>query len=377
MRALPAGQAVWHRIKRPATWGAVLLFGFVWGLARWVMGFPPRDPGEYLAPFLWAILFLTVTPLPWQWTGDDVPLARPWRGLLQALPWNAVWVLALLVLLDLAPRPGPGMGMGPGMGPGMGRGPGPGRPGRMRMAAMADRPWIPFHPRIFLLAITNLSICVLLGWILADKERAEAQAREARRVAAQAQARALQAQMNPHVLFNALSGLTELVREDPEAAERALVSLADLLRGLLDHGAKAAIPLSLERRLVEQYLALEQVRLGRRLQVDWRWDSSLDAVEIPPLLVQPLVENAIKHGIAPSRAGGEIRIGLRAEGEGLELEVANTGLPLQDPAPEGVGVRNLRERLALLGLPITAFSLAREGNWTRARIRLPRPGNAA
>lgn len=366
MRALAAGQATWHRIKRPATWGAVLLFGLVWALARWILGFPGRTPEDLLGPFLWALLFLAVTPFPWQWTGDDAPMARPWRGLLQAIPWNAAWVLALLLLLS-AGGPRSGFGPGPGRGPGMGR-------GMRMMAPPEDRPWLPLHPRLFLLAITNLSICVLLGWILADKERAEAVAREARRTAAQAQARALQAQMNPHVLFNAISGLTELVREDPEAAERALVSLADLLRGLLEHGARAAVPLALERELVERYLALEQIRLGRRLQVDWRWDRDLEAAEVPPLLIQPLVENALKHGIAPSRTGGEVRIGLRAEGGDLELEVANTGLALQDGPPEGVGVHNLRERLALLGLPQSAFSLFRDGDWTRARIRLPRPG---
>ena len=365
MRALAAGQATWHRIKRPATWGTVLLFGLVWALARSAMGFPGRSPEDLLGPFLWALLFLAITPVPWQWTGDDAPLARPWRGLLQAIPWNAAWVLALLLFLSAG---GPRSGLGPGLG----RGPGMGRGMRM-MVPPGDRPWLPLHPRLFLLAITNLSICVLLGWILADKERAEAVAREARRTAAQAQARALQAQMNPHVLFNAISGLTELVREDPEAAERALVSLADLLRGLLDHGARAAVPLSLERELVERYLALEQIRLGRRLQVDWQWDRELEAAEVPPLLIQPLVENALKHGIAPSRTGGEVRIGLRAEGGDLELEVANTGLPLQEDAPEGVGVRNLRERLALLGLPASAFTLVRDGDWTRARLRLPRP----
>jgi two-component sensor histidine kinase len=362
MRALAASQATWQRIKRPATWGAVLLFGLVWTMARWAMGFPSRTPEDVAGPFLWALLFLAITPLPWQWTGDDASLARPWRGILQAIPWNAAWVLALLLLLS-GGGPRPGMGRGPGM---MGR-------GMRMMAPPQDRPWLPLHPRLLLLAVTNLSVCVLLGWILADKERAEAVAREARRTAAQAQARALQAQMNPHVLFNALSGLTELVREDAEAAEQALVSLADLLRDLLEHGARTAAPLARERALVERYLALEQIRLGRRLQVDWRWDRDLEGVEAPPLLLQPLVENALKHGIAPSRTGGEVCIGLRAGGTDLELEVANTGLPLQEDAPEGVGVRNLRERLALLGLPASAFSLSRDGDWTRARILLPWP----
>lgn len=365
MRALEVGQAAWHRMQRPATWGAVLVFGLAWNLARWGLGEPPRGLLDGVSPFLWAGLFLTLTPVPWQWSGDEAPTARAWRGLLQALPWNALWVALLFLALDAAPRglPRPGMGRGPGM-----------RMGPPHGLLRPDRPWGHLPPRILLLALTNLSVAVLLGWILAEKERAETQARESRRTAAQAQARALQSQMNPHVLFNAIGGLAELVREDPEAAERALVSLADLLRGLLEHGALPIAPLARERELVERYLDLERIRLGPRLDVAWQWEAALEGLSVPPLLLQPLVENAIKHGIAPNRAGGAIRISLRAEGEELELEVANTGLPLEAEALEGVGLRNLRERLRLLGLPAGAFRLLREGPWTRARLRLPRSG---
>jgi sensor histidine kinase YesM len=176
--------------------------------------------------------------------------------------------------------------------------------------------------------------------------------------------------MNPHVLFNAISGLTELVREDAAAAERALVNLSELLRGLLEHGDKISAPLAQERILVEQYLAIEQVRLGQRLQVEWHWDGTLEHHPAPPLLVQPLVENAIKHGIAPQRGGGKLAIHLRGSCGFLELEVANTGVPPDENAPEGLGVRNLRERLKLLGEPSEAFRLVREGEWTRALVRL-------
>ena len=366
MRARETGQAIWHRMQRPATWGAVLLFGLAWNLVRWGLGGPPRGPLELASPFVWAGLFLTVTPVPWQWSGDEAPTARAWRGLLQAVPWNALWVLLLILALEAPSRglPRGGMGRGPGMRMG------PGSHGLFR----PDRPWGHLPPRLLWLALTNLSVAVLLGWILAEKERAEILARESRRAAAQAQARALQSQMNPHVLFNAIGGLAELVREDPEAAERALVSLADLLRGLLEHGALAVAPLARERELVERYLALEHIRLGHRLEVDWQWEAALEGLSVPPLLLQPLVENAIKHGIAPNRAGGTIRISLRGEGEDLELEVANTGLPLDAEALDGVGLRNLRERLSLLGLPAGAFRLLREGPWTCARLRLPRSG---
>ncbi|HEX9082315.1 MAG TPA: hypothetical protein VF768_08550, partial [Holophagaceae bacterium] len=102
-------------------------------------------------------------------------------------------------------------------------------------------------------------------------------------------------------------------------------------------------------------------------------EEALEGLEAPPLLLQPLVENAVKHGISPSREGGEIQISLQGEPGVLVLGVANTGLPLGVDAPEGVGLRNLRERLGLLGLPPEAFGLVRDGAWTRATIRLPRP----
>ncbi|MCE1228019.1 MAG: histidine kinase, partial [Firmicutes bacterium] len=204
-------------------------------------------------------------------------------------------------------------------------------------------------PRLVVVSMANLSLALLLGWILADKERAERQSSDAVKAAAQAQAQALQAQMNPHVLFNAISGLTELVHEDPQAAEEALVNLASLLRGLLENGARAKLPLASERALVQRYLALESIRLGNRLRVTWEWDEALESRELPPLLLQPLVENAIKHGIAPHRGGAELTIFLRQSEGRLCMGVINGGEPLQEDLQEGVGLRNLRERLALLG----------------------------
>lgn len=372
MRASTVLQATWTRVRRPITWGAILAFGLLWNGVRWGLGVPARDWEGLVAPFLWATLFLALSPLPWQWTGDDRPLARSWRGIFQAVPWNALWVLLLLIALSDPPRPlrpvEPGAGRGHGQGMGMGRGHGQ---GRMRQDPPEPPVRVPLHPRLLFFASLYLSFGTLLGWILADKERAEAESERARQAAAQAQARALQAQMNPHVLFNALSGLTELVHEDAHAAEEALVSLAGLLRTLLELGQRPTCTLAVERGLVEQYLAVEAFRLGKRLQVSWDWDRSLDDRELPPLLLQPLVENALKHGIAPSRSGGELRIRLAGAEGGLELQVANTGHPMDEHAAEGVGLSNLRERLALLGFGPEAFSLGHEGGWTRATLRIP------
>jgi sensor histidine kinase YesM len=175
--------------------------------------------------------------------------------------------------------------------------------------------------------------------------------------------------MNPHVLFNAISGLAELAREDGAAAEAALVKLAELLRRLLDHAGRMAAPLNEERDLVEGLLAVEQFRLGDRLTVRWVWDANLENLSAPPLLLQPLVENAIKHGIAPHRSGGELEIGLAGTPDEIRIWVANTGLPLKEGSPEGTGLSNLRQRLALMPGEPGRLDMRTENGRTLAELR--------
>lgn len=367
MRASTLLQATWQRMRRPRTWGAALLFGLVWNGTRVVMGL--SEPGllEALIPSLWVVLFLVLAPLPWQWTGEDAPMAGSLRGALQALPWMGALTLAVLLLLGAV---GPALQpSGRGMGPGMTERAGPRRGQRMGPRREEVR-WLPIHPRLWALGVGHLCFGLLLGWVLADRERAELMAAAARRMADEAQARALQGQMNPHVLFNAISGLTELVREDPTAAEQALVNLSALLRALMEHGSRVRAPLGDERRLVESHLALERIRLGHRLQERWDWPEDLDAVEIPPLMVQPLVENALKHGVAKAVGGGRLELSVLRDGPWLQVRVANTGPAPAADAAQGLGLRNLRERLGLLGAPTEALRLYREGEWTVAELRL-------
>jgi hypothetical protein len=367
MRASSVLQATWQRARRPRTWGAALLFGLVWNGSRVLMGLPEPSLIEVLTPSLWVTLFLVLAPLPWQWTGDEAPLAGALRGAAQALPSMAALTLAVLLLLGAVGGSPPGRGMGP-MGQGMGRmgrgGPHPG------MARVDETRAFPVHPRLWLLGVAHLSFGLLLGWILADRERAELQEASARRAANEAQARVLQGQMNPHVLFNAISALTELVREDPVAAEAALVSLSDLLRALLEHGSRLLAPLGDERRLVQLHLNLERIRLGHRLRESWDWPESLDALEVPPLMIQPLVENALKHGVSAALGGGSLDVRVRREGDQLSVRIANTGPAPVAPEGQGLGLQNLRERLQLLGAPTSALRLHREGEWTVAELSL-------
>lgn len=369
MRASSALQSIWQRTRRPRTWGAALLFGLVWNGTRIVAGFPEPGLIELFIPSLWVTIVLVLAPVPWQWTGDEAPLASPLRGAMQALPWMAALTLMVLLLLGAvgAGFQTPGRRMAPPES-------GPPHRGGMLGPRREEPRWTPIHPRLWLIGVANLSFGLLLGWVLADRERAEFQEDAARRAAAEAQARALQGQMHPHVLFNAISGLSELVREDPVAAEAALVNLANLLRALMEHGSRLLAPLGDERRLVELHLTLERLRLGRRLRETWHWPEALDGLAIPPLMIQPLVENALKHGVAVALGGGALDVAVSWVGGFLQVRVANTG-----PAPEvtngapagpGIGLRNLQERLSLMGAPANALRLHREGDWTVAELTL-------
>jgi len=334
------------RLKRPATWGAVGLFGLLWNGLRLVAGPQNLSPGEALYPFLFGAFVLGLAAAPWQWTGDARPRASALRGLLQALPWTALGLALLSVLLL-------GSGYRGGRGGGQGAG------------------WLgAFPPRMMVILVATGAFGLLAGWILADLDRETLRAEAGDRAAREAQARALQAQMNPHVLYNTLGGLAELARDDGRAAEEAILRLAELLRALLAHASRVTAPLDDERALVEGFLALERLRLGDRLTVAWSWNEQLEGESVPPLLLQPLVENALKHGIGPERDGGRVEISLTGTIRDLRLRVANTGRPLDPKAARGTGLSNLLQRLALMEHWRGTFDLRREGEWTVAEVRL-------
>jgi len=228
----------------------------------------------------------------------------------------------------------------------------------------------PGLPQELNLLMLNLPFALILGWFLAGKEASEAREAGLRDKEREARALALQAQLHPHALYNVLAGLAELAHEDADATEQAIISLVDLLRMLTRHGAAPRMALAQERTLLKRYLAIESLRLGDRLRVQWDWPPWADAVALPPLLLQPLVENAVKHGIAPCPQGGELRIGVQRQGRALLLRVANTGAPFHPNAPAGTGLTNLRERLSLLPGLEGSLSLRADQGWTLAELRL-------
>jgi two-component system, LytTR family, sensor kinase len=165
---------------------------------------------------------------------------------------------------------------------------------------------------------------------------------------------ALRYQLNPHFLFNSLNAVSTLVLDDkPPAATRMLAQIGEYLRTILDGEAVAETALSEEIAFSEQYLAIEQTRLGSRLRVDMAISpETLDAL-VPSMLLQPLIENAVRHGVAPVLAGGTVRIESRLEGTQLMVRVRNSGpeksrsAPLHESA-NGIGISNTAERLKTL-----------------------------
>src|SRR5690606_25840483 len=196
------------------------------------------------------------------------------------------------------------------------------------------------------------------------------------RASARAQADALQARIRPHFLFNSLNAIVGLVRRDPVVAEQALLDLSDLFRAALGAGEPDS-DLRGEVRLAERYLAIEGLRLGPRLRVEWRreeplpWDAPL-----PRLVLQPLVENAVLHGISRLAQGGTVEISLRVDGDLLRIAVANPAPPLRagEPPREGArhAQRSIGDRLAHAFGPRAGLSAAHaDDGYYRCELRIP------
>ena len=194
---------------------------------------------------------------------------------------------------------------------------------------------------------------------------------------ASAQLRALTLQLQPHFLFNALNAVGALiVTERNREAFEVVGRLGELLRALLAIDQRAEVSLREEIDLAEAYVGIEQARLGERLRVRWDVADDLTSAQLPPMLLQPLVENAIRHGVARLPNGGTLEISAARAGGRLVLEVRDDG-PDPPAAPEtteragGLGLDNTRRRLAHLYGSDQSLALTRADGWTRVRVELP------
>lgn len=192
----------------------------------------------------------------------------------------------------------------------------------------------------------------------------------------------LQSRIRPHFLFNTLNSAIALVRAEPAKAESLLEDLSDLFRhALVEQGE--TVSLAEEIVLAQRYLAIEQVRFGERLQVQWEIDPRAGSALLPPLLLQPLVENAVKHGVEPSSWGGRVRVCTELRGSRVLVRITNTIPALSARSMEikpghGIALANVRARLGLLHDVSADFSAGMHGGLYEVRITLPptRPAQA-
>ena len=241
------------------------------------------------------------------------------------------------------------------------------------------QPWQATDRRVALSMSFTLLVSVVATWFffsLFKLNSARIERVEAERQAAEARLTLLQSQLEPHMLFNTLAHLRVLIKLRPDEAQRMLDRLIDYLRATLQASRATEHALADEFARVADYLALMQLRMGERLRVHLDLPAELSGIAIPPLLLQPLVENAIKHGLEPHVVGGELRVSAAREGGRLVLEVADSGAGLTaanelSGVGTGFGLSQVRERLAHRYGAAASFALQPQpGGGSVARIEI-------
>jgi len=212
-----------------------------------------------------------------------------------------------------------------------------------------DRRFAPQAPILFgagyLLYLLSVASQYVILSLEASRE-AEARVLEMNILARQAELKALKAQINPHFLFNSLNSISALTSIDPARARDMCVLLGDFLRLTLGLGEKASVRLSEELDLLQKYMAIETVRFGARLKMHQEIQEDSQSCLLPPLLLQPLLENAIKHGIASLPGGGDVRLAVQRQNGPLAILVENSWDPEAPPRRSGgMGLKNVQRRL--------------------------------
>jgi len=238
------------------------------------------------------------------------------------------------------------------------------------------------------LAVHEIVMCLIMYWFLVFahvgwdyykrfRER-EVEAAELQAELVQAKLNALRMQLNPHFLFNTLHAVSALMHENPDAADRVLARLSELLRLSLDQSKPQEVPLSEEMAFLDSYLEIEQTRFADRLTIEKRVDPDARRALVPYLILQPLVENAIRHGIEPREEQGRVNISAQRTDGKLQLAVRDNGNGLASGGTEGIGLSNTRSRLRHLYGDNYKFELASpDGGGLEARIEIPyRTGTA-
>jgi two-component system, LytTR family, sensor histidine kinase AlgZ len=295
-----------------------------------------------------GVMYGSVSPADW--------LARLALITGAALPATLIWLITACALkkqLQRLPKAGQWVG-------GIALGVLAGLYGCGMVAFLGVAPEAPWLASAATGALLSAALVAALVWRAAGRAPASANARLAE----------LQSRIRPHFLFNTLNSAIALVRAEPARAEAVLEDLAELFRSaLVDRGD--AVPLSQEIALAQRYLDIEEVRFGKRLRVQWVVDEAANQAMVPPLLLQPLVENAVKHGVEPSADGADIKISTQRRGGSVVVKVTNTVPAGHGQQGHGVALRNVEDRLKLLHDLQTAFRATMVDGVYQVRIEVP------
>ncbi|MGB5941120.1 MAG: histidine kinase [Rhodanobacter sp.] len=317
---------------------ALFVVGALTVTVMWLAGDHPRDWSAYSVSMLfvtWLALVVAVV----------LCKLRPWLQRLPGhLPYVGVWLLILSIVL----------------------------------AASIMAHWFDGALQMQLIKSSlptfvrdNLLIAALLGAAMLRYFYVLAQWQARLAAVSRAQVEALQARIRPHFLFNSMNTVAALIRVDPAAAERTVEDLCELFRAALGQHDSADGTLGEELALVERYLAIEQLRLGERLRVRRELDELPADFPLPRLLLQPLVENAVRHGIQPLRAGGEVTLRGWRDGNGVRIEIINP-LPATPPAAgNGHGLDSVRRRVAYRYGPQARVQAGAQGEHFVVLLQLP------
>jgi hypothetical protein len=246
--------------------------------------------------------------------------------------------------------------------------------GCSKWAQLAESPRM-FAAYLFLAAAAS-SAMIFFFYTRGRSQALEQLVSTAQRDAAENQLKLLASQLEPHMLFNTLANLRVLIGIDPQRAQTMLDHLVSFMRSTLSASRSMLHPLSAEFARLDDYLALMKIRMGDRLEAQVVLPAELGTLAVPTLLLQPLVENSIKHGLEPKVEGGRLSVGARTEGADLVLEVRDTGVGLSDVANDGThfGVNQVRERLSTLygaGATLTLATPDDGAGGVLATVRIP------
>jgi signal transduction histidine kinase len=318
--------------------GCSLAMGLQIGIGHAVL---VRSPTVVVTALIGSIVFGVATLALWQWVFPGLrsrPRFRAW----QVLVTLAVMTVVSFVLVNAVMFVSDGRWIFSGYDGG-------------DKIVTVSREWISAGPFIaFILPIIPTTLLCTISfnqgwWRIFLAERREHQARE---LAARAQLEALRAQINPHFLFNSLNSIAQLISSDPDRAEECVERLAEIFRYLLQSENRSFVTLEDELDIADAYLDIERARFGERLEVDFLVDEAVRHHIVPTLILQPLIENAVRHGVSQKVGGGKVSIEAQLDGGELQVVVRDTGVGMragiQAALSRGVGLRNVYDRLVQL-----------------------------